>query len=129
ISAICSAMPRSKAGGKCSGRIRSKGGNSNGVSQASKNGLSVIALSIVVPAKAGIHLSTARKRISGSGLSPGRRLTEIGELRDDPVHVGRSMAETREDLRQRSVGETQVTAEHRRQHGAEIGGGGEVAPL
>src|SRR3984893_11012455 len=44
ISAACSAMPRSKAGGKCSGPIRSKGGNPNGVSQASKNGLSVIRL-------------------------------------------------------------------------------------
>src|SRR5205823_8168846 len=42
ISAMCSAMPRSKAGGKCSGRIRSKGGSSNGVFQDSKNGLSVI---------------------------------------------------------------------------------------
>src|SRR6266566_6616619 len=44
ISAACSAMPRSKAGGKCSGLIRAKGGNSNGVSQASKNGLSVMAM-------------------------------------------------------------------------------------
>src|SRR3982751_6299853 len=42
ISAACSAMPRSKAGGKCSGRIRSKGGSSNGVFQASKNGFSVM---------------------------------------------------------------------------------------
>src|SRR5262249_27807318 len=32
----------SKAGGKCSGRMRSKGGKPNGVLQVSKNGLSVI---------------------------------------------------------------------------------------
>src|SRR5438067_1597772 len=42
ISAACSAMPRSKAGGKCSGAIRAKGGNSNGVFQGAKNGLSVM---------------------------------------------------------------------------------------
>ena len=36
ISASCSSMPRSKAGGKCSGRIRSNGGMPNGVSQTSE---------------------------------------------------------------------------------------------
>src|SRR5213079_2499389 len=42
ISTMCSAIPRSKAGGKCSGRIRSKGSSSNAVFQASKNGFSVM---------------------------------------------------------------------------------------
>src|SRR5437667_8536035 len=42
ISALCSPMPLSKAGGKCSGRMRSNGGRPNGVVQVSKNGLSVI---------------------------------------------------------------------------------------
>src|SRR5437016_3026387 len=45
ISAICSAMPRSKPGGKCSGRMRSKGGTPNGAVQVSKKGLLVIRLS------------------------------------------------------------------------------------
>src|SRR5882672_5439977 len=42
ISALCSVMPRSNAGGKCSGRMRSNGGRPNDVVQASKNGLSVM---------------------------------------------------------------------------------------
>jgi hypothetical protein len=49
ISAICSFIPQSNAGGKCSGRIRSKGGMPNGVVQLSKNGLSVIPLSEAIP--------------------------------------------------------------------------------
>src|SRR5204863_9401443 len=44
ISAACSAMPRSKAGGKCDGSIRANGGSPNGVSQSWKNGLSVMGL-------------------------------------------------------------------------------------
>ena len=39
ISAMFSAMPWSKAGGKCSARMRSKGGRPKGVVQVSKNGL------------------------------------------------------------------------------------------
>src|SRR5438132_8285935 len=46
ISALCSPMPLSKAGGKCSGRMRSNGGRPNGVVQVSKNGLSVIRRSL-----------------------------------------------------------------------------------
>src|SRR5690348_11900196 len=49
ISAICSCMPRSKAGGKCSGRMRSNGGMPNGVVQLSKNGFPVIQLSGAIP--------------------------------------------------------------------------------
>src|SRR5256885_2991898 len=49
ISAICSCMPRSKAGGKCSGRMRSNGGMPNGVAQPSKNGFPIIQLSGAIP--------------------------------------------------------------------------------
>src|SRR5918997_542162 len=41
-SARCAAMPRSKAGGKCSGRMRSKGGTPKGVVQVSKKGFTAI---------------------------------------------------------------------------------------
>src|SRR6516162_6726727 len=42
ISALCSAIALSKAGGKCSGLMQSNGGKPNGVVQVSNNGLSVI---------------------------------------------------------------------------------------
>ena len=46
ISVSCSVIAQSKAGGKCSGRIRSNGGIPKGVSQDSKNGFSLISLSL-----------------------------------------------------------------------------------
>jgi hypothetical protein len=41
-SASCSAMPRSKAGGKCSGRMRAKGGRPWSAVHSAKNGFAVI---------------------------------------------------------------------------------------
>src|SRR5215470_15287662 len=54
ISASCAAIPSSKAGGKCSGRMRSNGGRPNGVVQSSKNGFSLIRCSPRLAAALGV---------------------------------------------------------------------------
>ena len=78
ISASCSAMPRSKAGGKCPGRMRSKGGMPNGVSQVSKNGLSVMSghRALLRNAAANVGVPTARVqcRLRESRQSRGPRM-------------------------------------------------------
>src|SRR5579871_133891 len=86
ISAIWSAMARSKAGRKCSGRIAVNGGVSWGVVQASRRGLGVLSGNIGDRFHSLVFMTISRHKHIGAGLVishfPGFEPAKIPEMPD-----------------------------------------------